>query len=280
MFYPPLDNNVSTPYVYSFDLSTMTLTDKTGQSGDGQVVDLYDGSGNPLNVSGTNAENGIGSSPMLTNTSISNTWDTWGEAVTYRWDTGQDDWNKLAIVTPSGGGNALTFDKPLSLHFPVANPYDPATDDANGATSDNQPYTGQPLLLQYGGAGQLWGFPWQHDSNNDRWYSPITLKDGVVLTDGQSDYVVKGMEKEQHMTLTTARVQWLHTHAAHQQQSPAAHGERHGHQRRDLRPQLIARWLPTRRPSSAARSNSRPRNAELARPHLRMGPFSSQPNRV
>ena len=199
LFYPS-QSNVSSPYVYSFDLSTMTLTDNnSGKSGFGKVVDLYDGSGNPLNVSGTNAEYGIGSSPMLTNTSISNTWDTWGEAVTYRWDTGQDDWNKLAIVTPSGGGNALTFDKPLSLHFPVANPYDPATDDANGATSDNQPYTGQPLLLQYGGAGQLWGFPWQHDSNNDRWYSPITLKDGVVLTDGQSDYVVKEMEKEQHM---------------------------------------------------------------------------------
>ena len=198
MFYPP-QSNVQTPYVYSFDLSTMTLTDKTGQSGDGQIVDLYDGSGNPLNVSGTGAEYGIGSSPMLTDTSgLTNPWDTWGEAITYRWDTGQDDWNKMAIVTPSGGGNALTFDKPLSLQ--LKDPYDPATDDANGATSDNQPYTAQPLLLQYGGAGQLWGFPWEHDTTNDRWYSPITLKDGVVLTDGQgTDYVVKEMEKEQHM---------------------------------------------------------------------------------
>jgi len=52
--------------------------------------------------------------------------------------------------------------------------------------------------LEYGGPGELWGFPWEDDGDG-RWYSALTLKDGVTLSDGTNSFKVRGIEKEQTM---------------------------------------------------------------------------------
>ncbi|MBI3774633.1 MAG: hypothetical protein HY273_03615 [Gammaproteobacteria bacterium] len=44
----------------------------------------------------------------------------------------------------------------------------------------------------------MWGFPWVDDTNG-RWHASITLADQAILTDGTSNFVIKGMEKEQTM---------------------------------------------------------------------------------
>jgi len=58
---------------------------------------------------------------------------------------------------------------------------------------------GATFLLEYGGPGELWGFPWEDDDGDGRWYSALTLKDGVTLTDGTNSFRVRGIEKEQTM---------------------------------------------------------------------------------
>jgi hypothetical protein len=62
-------------------------------------------------------------------------------------------------------------------------------------------------MLEYGGEGQLWGFPWakqdddcDESSENCRWVSTLTLKNGVELSNDQDDYLVLPMESEQTMT--------------------------------------------------------------------------------
>ena len=53
------------------------------------------------------------------------------------------------------------------------------------------------FMLQYGGVGELWGFPWVEVMETRRWQSSVTLADGVQLTDGTNTFLVKAMEKQQ-----------------------------------------------------------------------------------
>jgi hypothetical protein len=85
-------------------------------------------------------------------------------------------------------GNYTTFDPPLSFTYTHS-----TANDANGDSSHNN----KKFLLNYGGPGELWGFPWEEDADNQRWYSAVTLADGVELDNG--NYVVKAIEKEQTM---------------------------------------------------------------------------------
>jgi hypothetical protein len=116
--------------------------------------------------------------------------------VTFRWETGSNEWNKLITVSDSNG--IVRFDKPLQFNYTLE-----AGDEANGDPSGN---AGKTFLLEYGGNGELWGFPWQPEAGCDtsteqcRWYSAVTLKNGVQLTDGDgNNFVVKQIEREQNM---------------------------------------------------------------------------------
>ncbi|WP_428622312.1 hypothetical protein [Sedimenticola sp.] len=117
-------------------------------------------------------------------------WKIWEAPESYRWESGTNEWNIL-IVLADGVGNAVKFDKPLII------PYTHTTaNDRNGDSA----FDNKPLRLEYGGNGELWGFPWVYNQEFDRWYSAVTLNDGVQLTDADGNaYRVKALDMEQTM---------------------------------------------------------------------------------
>lgn len=163
---------------------------------------VKDQNGLTVDFNGMNAQNmqtlghdwGIATGEMVVdNSNISNPWDVYGAPVTYHWETGSNDWNHLITVTDSNGA-VVKLDPPLSFNYTHT-----AENDANGSTAA----VGQKFLLQYGGPGQLWGFPDNQDSSN-RWYPTVSLKSGAELTDANNTvYVVKQIEREQQMNTAT-----------------------------------------------------------------------------
>ncbi|MGD8567488.1 MAG: hypothetical protein PVJ39_05350 [Gammaproteobacteria bacterium] len=187
LFYP----SDGTEYVYTLTASNgkLTLTDNTAA---GATVST-DG----LDLSSLGIDWGMQTGEMVAdNSAIVNPWDVYNQPVTFRWETGSNEWNKLITVSDSNG--IVRFDKPLQFNYTLE-----AGDEANGDPSGN---AGKTFLLEYGGNGELWGFPWQPEAGCDtsteqcRWYSAVTLKNGVQLTDGDgNNFVVKQIEREQNM---------------------------------------------------------------------------------
>ena len=118
----------------------------------------------------------------------------YNEPVTYSWITGDNYWDRLVTVTPSGSSTVIVFDKPLRFDYT----HDAVNElNASNATS---PYIGSKMILQYGGPGDLSGFPYTQDPVTNRWVSSVVLKNAVLLTDLQSNtYITKGVEREQTM---------------------------------------------------------------------------------
>lgn len=168
---------------------------------DGQFV-LTDGNGNPVTLdfaipsaAGDWYEWGINTGEMAS-AAVTDWWSVFDADVTYRWETGQNSWNRTVAVINNNTGQTQSFDKPMQFKYVYA-----LGDDPNG---DNQA-AGTPFMLEYGGQGDLWGFPWiKQDSACDeateecRWVSSLTLKSGVELNNGHA-YLVLPMESEQTM---------------------------------------------------------------------------------
>jgi hypothetical protein len=189
LYYPSsYEMGYAGPYLYTLEVSggKVAMTDQ----GNAQPVDASGLSAAKLQAIGQ--EWGIQSSEMVLSTvAISNPWEVYGQDETYRWETGVKSWNQL--VTVSSGGVFATFDKPIQMTYAVE-----ASDERNG---DPQGYAGKTLRLNYDGPGQLHGFPWKQDGDTNRWTAGVTLKDGVLLSDGTNSYVVKAIEGEQTMKL-------------------------------------------------------------------------------
>ncbi len=179
LFYTSSGN---TPYQYTATVVNGNLVVKDQN---GKVV-----SANGLDLSGLGHDWGIDTGEMvLDNSAITNPWDVYGQPVTYHWETGSNDYNHTVTVTDASG-NTVTFDQPLSFTYIHL-----TANDANGSSA----YNGQTFVLQYGGPGQLWGFPSTEDASG-RWQPSVSLADGTELTDAQGNvFVVKEMEREQHM---------------------------------------------------------------------------------
>ncbi|WP_428622777.1 hypothetical protein [Sedimenticola sp.] len=181
---------------YTYTLAStggrVTLTDNTAQAAvDFSALDLTTPTGIPDWY-----QWGISSGEMVTaaNKPAANEWwKIWEAPVSYRWESGSNEWN-IQIVLADGQNNAVQFDQPLII------PYTHTTaNDRNGDSSFNN----KPMRLEYGGNGELWGFPWIYNQEFDRWYSAVTLKDGVQLTGANSSvYRVKALDMEQTMTDT------------------------------------------------------------------------------
>jgi hypothetical protein len=127
--------------------------------------------------------------------------------VTYRWETGKNPWNRTVSITDSNGVSQ-SFDKPLQFQYAYLAGDDPNDSDLN----DGLPFLdGTPFLLEYGGPGELWGFPWEKmdpncDENSEdcRWVSGLTLKTGVELLDDENHtFIIRAMQSEQSMNALT-----------------------------------------------------------------------------
>lgn len=180
---------------YSFSSSDMTL--KTG----GVAVKFADGI-TQSQLQQTQFSSGVQSGVLVTAdvaTAITNgtvnlydgTLTTW-----YEWETGLESWNQYTMV--SQNGTPITFDEPLKfvLNFD-ANTMARQNSDGTVPTA-MQAYNGQAYLLEYGGNGELWGFP-NVDAGDNRYYPAIALKDGATISSNGQDYVVKAWDVEKKM---------------------------------------------------------------------------------
>jgi hypothetical protein len=175
------------PYAYSVELAGGKVLVKDHL---GAVVDA-----SALDLTSVNHQWGIQTGEMVASTAgISNPWDVYSAAVSYRWETGANPWNRMVAVRNSTSGLYENFDKPLQFNYTFE-----AADNRNPSSASALAQVGKKFLLQYGGPGELWGFPWEEDGSG-RWRSSVTLKDGVILSDGTDTYIVKAIEMEQGMS--------------------------------------------------------------------------------
>ena len=139
---------------------------------------------------------GVQSGEMLTDiSSIVNPWEVYNQPVSFRWETGDNHWNQFVVVTDSDGA-PVSFDRPMQFQYTVD-----AGDDFN-----DDDHAGKTFFVQYGGPGDLWGFPWveNDDEKFTRWYPEVNLNQGVELNDGTDTFVVKPMEMEQTLVSVDA----------------------------------------------------------------------------
>ncbi|MCU7842260.1 MAG: hypothetical protein KZQ93_00310 [Candidatus Thiodiazotropha sp. (ex Monitilora ramsayi)] len=138
---------------------------------------------------------GINTGDMVS-ASVTDWWTVYDADVTYRWETGMNSWNRAVAVVNNANSQPEAFDKPMQFKYT----YD-LGDDPNGDSFA----AGTPFMLEYGGPGNLWGFPWakldptcDESSEDCRWVSELTLKAGVELANG-SAFILLPMESEQTM---------------------------------------------------------------------------------
>lgn len=190
LFHPPLNVNwmtnpptmVDPPYAYTVEKSGGKVIVKDHN---GDVV-----SADGLDLSALGYDWGLNTAEMVISQSgINVPWDVFQAADSYRWETGSNQWNKQITVVKVSDGSYASFDKPLEFNYTHS-----TANDANGDAT----FDGKKFRLQYGGPGELWGFPWSEDDSG-RWHAAFTLADGAEMGDGTNSFVVKGMEKEQTM---------------------------------------------------------------------------------
>ncbi|MBA1149124.1 hypothetical protein H0Z60_18915 [Ectothiorhodospiraceae bacterium WFHF3C12] len=179
----PTANDVASPYTYTVQISggKLSLVDNAN----GMAVSAAD-----LDMSGLDQDWGINTGNMVPSTDgLSSVWDVYAAPVSYNWETGGNDWNRVVTVSDASTGTLADFDQPLRFAYEVE-----TGDDRNGDDSR----AGKTFMLEYGGNGDLWGFPWVDSADGmNRWYPAMNLADGVVLSSGGNDFLVKAVDMEQ-----------------------------------------------------------------------------------
>lgn len=148
-----------------------------------------------LDTTGTQHEWGMSTGEMVTSdvlatmTNMSDLWNPAVVTVTYRWETGTNDWNRFVGVK-DGSGVFASFDEPIQFAYEHA-----TANDLNGDSS----HDGKTFHLNYGGNGDLWGIPSAPDPDTGRWYSLFSIEDGTLMGPTGTEFVIKGREREQSM---------------------------------------------------------------------------------
>ena len=182
LFHPALMGPPYTPYAYTVEKSGNKVLVKDHL---GTIV-----SADGLNLTVLGYDWGLNTAEMVVSMAgINAPWDVFQAASSYRWETGSNNWNKQITVVKVSDTSYASFDKPLEFNYTHS-----TANDANGDIT----FDGKKFRLQYGGPGELWGFPWT-ESADGRWHASITLADKASLTAGTNNFVSKGMEKEQTM---------------------------------------------------------------------------------
>ena len=141
-------------------------------------------------LSGIGHEWGVQSGEMLPGgTAITNPWEVYEQDVSYRWETGDNQWNKQVVLINTATQAVTSFDKPMQFTYTLE-----AADEVNAKTT----HVGKTFLLQYGGNGDLHGFPWKQEG--ERWHTAVNLKNAVLLGSVDSvEYITKAIEMEQSL---------------------------------------------------------------------------------
>jgi len=177
-YYPNSEDPTIPAVTYSFSASDLTLRDP-----EGNAVAMLDGE-NAADMWGMHS-----GAMVLAGTVLDNPWDTYNQEVSFVWETGPNDWNKMTFIREQGAAEFVQFDRPMQFLYTHSN-----DNDRNSADSQ---YAGQSYLLEYGGPGDLWGFP--ELENDQRHMRAFSLADGSALSNQSGDYVVKATELEKRM---------------------------------------------------------------------------------
>ena len=202
----PMSGNAVPAATYRFDKTTLALTvvsTATNGTTDADKVVKVVSSYAYDSLTATNPEPwGINTNAMVpTGTALTNIYDTWGQAVSYRWETGHKSWNKVVRVKDSSGAQ-VAFDKPLNISYKhaTANDANPQLDGSGNVLPSS--YDGKNVMMQYGGNGDLWGIPWVDPTtgkecmNNPQDCRPaFALKDGTLMG-ASNEYAVKAIDME------------------------------------------------------------------------------------
>ncbi|QDU69562.1 hypothetical protein [Engelhardtia mirabilis] len=181
--------DAGTPYEFTFDQADLTLIHDV--NGDGSVETVV-GLDTGVEVTSGPFSWGMRSGPMVTDlTGVSNIWDLWSASEYYVYETGHNPWNKFQALVTSGGDYA-EFDAPIQfsyLHTTAA--------DRN----DDPTFDGKTVLLQYEGAGTLWGIPDEQvdldgDGNSDHYKPLFAIADGTLMGPTGVEYVAKAVDVE------------------------------------------------------------------------------------
>lgn len=191
------NTDFDTGYSYSLNKDTMTLTTDNENVAFASDVTEDD-------LQGSNYQWGVQSGILVAGdaSGISSFDDLYGNAsltTWYEWETGLQNWNRYTMVSDSEG-NVITFDEPMKFEL------DFDANMARNTASQSQKFDGQKFFLEYGGNGDLWGFP-NVDVGDGFYYPAIALKDGTELTksgDNAANYVVKAWQMEQKMSSVDA----------------------------------------------------------------------------
>ena len=125
-------------------------------------------------------------------------WETTGISEYYRWETGENDWNRASFLVRDDNGSTVNFTAPQEISYTVPS-----------NTSGNRPYgelAGATLRLEFQGAGNIGGIPgkcFSIDNNsevscdsNSRYVPAFSIPDNASLTVGGATKWVRAMEKE------------------------------------------------------------------------------------
>jgi len=96
--------------------------------------------------------------------------------VFYRFETGNQSWNKFTALIDAKG-KAFVFDQPVNLT------YVHSKDNDLNAPAESEFY-GQTFSLQYGGKGNLWGIPAELDQKSGHHVPKFSLSVGASFSDG------------------------------------------------------------------------------------------------
>jgi len=129
---------------------------------------------------------------------ISDPWEMWNQDTYYTYETGQNEWNQYATLI-TGEGVPVEFDDPINFFYTHS-----TANDADG----NSTYDGKKVFLTYGGDRNLWGIPGHEadldgDGNGDRWYPLFSIADGAVMGPNGDEYVIKAVDMELFMTISS-----------------------------------------------------------------------------
>jgi hypothetical protein len=199
---------------YSFDTSTMLLTDGTG-------------SAVTLTVDNPSYLDGISSGPLFDPTPanlslLTCNWDSGstcgGKAWTalpvfYVWETGPNPWNQFTTVKDPQSGFPVKFDPPLQVEYLHSQP---------SSTAPDNKYDSTKFFLEYAGFGDLHGIPGKCvdiDTGADadcstggsavRWVPEFSIPDADAagnltevtnVANPSTTYFIKTLEKEQRMS--------------------------------------------------------------------------------
>jgi len=185
-FLPNSEDPTVPAALYTYSLTDLTLRDAVGNA-IGMAADQQPASSGFYDW-------GIQTGVMVVEgTTLANVWDTWNQEVSYQWETGSNDWNQMTHISITGTSEFVQFDRPIQF---IYNHED--ANDRNLVNGETSEYDDQVYRLEYGGSGNLWGFP-DSMTEDGRYQRSFSLADATNLTNSGGNFVVKAIEVEKRM---------------------------------------------------------------------------------